>query len=143
MKIRAVNVKQALDELPVLKGRTPKTTASEADPSFATLSTFDQNGGVFVGSFEGRSAWERHSRGDEFVQIVAGSTRLTILADGQQQIFEMKEGMVTVVPQGCWHHFDAPEGVSVLTVTPQPTDHSADDPVLSGNVATDFPQNTK
>ncbi|MBB3064967.1 cupin domain-containing protein [Limibacillus halophilus] len=143
MKIRAVHVKQALDELPVLKGRTPQTTASDADPSFATLATFGKNGGVFVGSFEGRSAWERHSLGDELVQVVAGSTRLTILADGQQQIFEMKAGMVTVVPQGCWHRFDAPEGVSVLTVTPQPTDHSADDPVLSGNVATDFPQTTK
>jgi hypothetical protein len=32
--------------------------------------------------------------------------------------------MLTVVPQGCWHRFQAPHGVTVLTATPQPTDHA-------------------
>ncbi len=41
----------------------------------------------------------------------------------------LKAGMLTVVPQGCWHRFHAPHGVTLLTVTPQPTDHStAEDP---------------
>jgi hypothetical protein len=31
--------------------------------------------------------------------------------------------MITIVPQGIWHRFDAPEGVTMMTVTPQPTDH--------------------
>lgn len=33
--------------------------------------------------------------------------------------------MVIVVPQGHWHRFDAPDGVTVLSATPQPTDHTA------------------
>jgi mannose-6-phosphate isomerase-like protein (cupin superfamily) len=48
----------------------------------------------------------------------------------------MKAGMVTVVPQGCWHKFHAPAGVTVLTMTPQPTEHStADDPTQTGSEA--------
>lgn len=131
MKIKASDIKSALEKLPALEGRTPYTAASEAEPSFVTLATFDGDGGVFAGSFRGCSAWERHRNGDELVQIVAGRTQLTILADGDRLIFDMKEGMVTVVPRGCWHRFDAPEGVSVLTVTPQPTDHSAEYPIAS------------
>jgi hypothetical protein len=31
--------------------------------------------------------------------------------------------MVAIVPQGAWHHFEAPDEVSVMTATPQPTEH--------------------
>ena len=38
-------------------------------------------------------------------------------------------GMLIVVPQGHWHRFEAPGGVTLLSATPQPTDHtSAADP---------------
>jgi mannose-6-phosphate isomerase-like protein (cupin superfamily) len=40
-------------------------------------------------------------------------------------------GMIAVVPQGIWHRFDSPDGVTLMTATPQPTDHPAvhvDDP---------------
>jgi mannose-6-phosphate isomerase-like protein (cupin superfamily) len=41
----------------------------------------------------------------------------------------MKAGMLAVVPRGRWHRFQAPDGVTLLTATPQPTDHStAEDP---------------
>ena len=86
------------------------------------------DGGAFAGSFQGESAWERHTKGDELVHILDGATRLTILTDEGERVLEMKAGMLTVVPQGCWHRFEAPEGVTVLTVTPQPTDHSVGDP---------------
>ena len=67
--------------------------------------------------------------GDEMVQILAGATTLTILTDEGPQELEMKAGMVTVVPQGCWHRFKSATGVTVMTMTPQPTDHStAEDP---------------
>jgi hypothetical protein len=35
------------------------------------------------------------------------------------------------VPQNTWHRFEAPDGVSLMTATPQPTEHLAvtvDDP---------------
>jgi mannose-6-phosphate isomerase-like protein (cupin superfamily) len=41
----------------------------------------------------------------------------------------MTAGMMIVVPQGHWHQFHSPDGVTVMTVTPQPTEHiHADDP---------------
>jgi len=44
-----------------------------------------------------------------------------------------KDGMLTVVPRGRWHKFHAPTGVTVLTMTPQPTDLStAEDPREGG-----------
>ena len=37
--------------------------------------------------------------------------------------------MMIIVPQGCWHRFESEFGVQLMTVTPQPTDHTgADDP---------------
>jgi len=39
--------------------------------------------------------------------------------------------MVIVVPQNTWHRFEAPDGVSLVTATPQPTEHltfATDDP---------------
>jgi uncharacterized cupin superfamily protein len=128
MMVKAVHIETELARLPVLRGRKPDTPADEADKAFATLAEMG-DGGVFAGSFEGDSAWERHPKGDELVHILAGETRLTLLTDTGPQVLEMKAGMLTVVPQGCWHRFHAPGGVTVLTVTPQPTDHStAEDP---------------
>jgi hypothetical protein len=37
---------------------------------------------------------------------------------------EMTGGMLVVVPRGCWHRFQSQEGVTVLTMTPQPTEHT-------------------
>ena len=124
----AVNISDAIPALPVLRNRTPETQGPEADAAFATLAE-TQNGGVFAGSFDGESPWERHINGDELVHVLAGETRLTILTADDRTVLEMTAGMLTVVPQRCWHKFHAPTGVTVLTLTPQPTEHStADDP---------------
>ncbi len=140
---RAVDVSDAIAPLPVLRNRKPETQGPEggpeggpeADAAFATLAE-TRNGGVFAGSFEGESPWERHVNGDELVHVLDGETRLTILTGNDRTVLEMKAGMVTVVPQGCWHKFHAPAGVTVLTMTPQPTEHStADDPTQAGSEA--------
>lgn len=124
----AVDIKDALAGLPVLHERRPDTPADEAGKSFATLAT-TETGGVFAGSFQGESAWERHRNGDELVQVLAGECRLTIVTDDGPQELAMSAGMLTIVPRGCWHKFRAASGVTVMTMTPQPTDHStADDP---------------
>ena len=126
--VKAVDIQAELAKLPVLKMRGPDTTEEEADAAFATLAPF-RDGGVFAGSFDGQSPWERHPKGDEIVQVLAGATTLTVLTDEGPQVLEMTAGMVTVVPQGCWHRFNAPDGVTVMTATPQPTDHTfAEDP---------------
>ena len=126
--VKAVDIEAALAGLPVPQRRRADTPEDEAAAAFATLADF-RDGGVFAGSFAGESPWERHSKGDELVHILAGATTLTVLTDDGPQVLEMKAGMLTVVPQGCWHRFHAPKGVTVLTATPQPTDHStAEDP---------------
>lgn len=125
---KAVNIEAALAGRPVLEGRTRHTTVEEAAPSFATLAPF-RDGAVFAGRFEGSSAWERHPNGDELVHVLDGATTLTVVIDDEMQVFEMTGGMLVVVPRGCWHRFEAPEGVTVLTMTPRPTEHTtAEDP---------------
>jgi len=126
--VNAVNIEAALAELPVLSGRAPDTPEAEVAAAFATLAAFG-DGALFAGSFSGASQWERHPKGDELVHVLKGATTLTILSDDDRTVLDMTAGMLTVVPQGRWHRFHAPGGVTVLTVTPQPTDHSsAEDP---------------
>jgi mannose-6-phosphate isomerase-like protein (cupin superfamily) len=120
---KAIDINAILDTLTPLSCRGPETTEEEANAAFATLAPMN-NGAVFTGSFDGSSPWERHGGGDELVHILAGQTRLTILSENSEDVLDLKAGMMTVVPKGCWHRFHAPDGVTVLTVTPQPTDHS-------------------
>ena len=128
MSVKAIDIEAELATLPVLHGRSPETPADKAAEAFATLAAF-RDGSVFAGRFSGESPWERHPKGDELVHILSGETTLTILTDDGPQVLEMKAGMLTVVPRGCWHRFRAPDGVTVLTATPLPTDHStAEDP---------------
>ncbi|MDZ4735723.1 MAG: cupin domain-containing protein [Rhodospirillaceae bacterium] len=124
---KPVHIATELARLSVLRDRRPDTPEEEAEKAFATLADFG-NGAIFAGSFAGSSAWERHDHGDELVQILAGETTLTILAHDGDQELHLSAGMLTVVPQGCWHRFHAPDGVPVLTATPQPTVHSTTDP---------------
>lgn len=126
--VKAVDIESALSSLEIMEGRTPHSPEEEVNEAFATLAPFD-SGGVFVGAFVGDSPWERHAAGDELVHIIKGTAQLIILSDGGEQTLTLGAGMVTVVPKGLWHRFHAPNGVTVLTATPQPTEHSvADDP---------------
>jgi len=125
---KAIDIEAALAPLPVLRGRRPDTPEAEAGVAFARLAETRQ-GAVFAGSFEGESAWERHRGGDELVQVLKGQTRLTILTAAGPEVLELRAGMLVVVPQGAWHRFHASRGVTVLTMTPLPTEHStADEP---------------
>jgi mannose-6-phosphate isomerase-like protein (cupin superfamily) len=126
--IRAVDITAQLAALPVLRERRPDTPADEVRAAFATLAPF-RDGSIFAGRFSGETAWERHGKGDELVQILDGAATLTIMTDDGPRSFELRPGMLIVVPQGHWHRFEAPAGVTVLSATPQPTEHtSAPDP---------------
>jgi mannose-6-phosphate isomerase-like protein (cupin superfamily) len=130
--LKTVDIAVELEKLTFLDGRTKDTSSDEEEGSFADLSRY-RDGGVFVGGFSGESPWERHVNGDELVQVLEGKTTLTILAPDGPESFEMGKGMLIVVPQGHWHRFKSKGGVTVLTVTPQPTQHStAEDPRTAG-----------
>ena len=120
--ITILNLKAELGKLKMLQGRTPTTSAAERQGAFAKLAEY-RDGGIFTAKFAGRGPWERHQKGDELVQIVDGATTMHLItADGPQSL-QLTAGMIVIVPQGTWHHFEAPDGVTLLMATPQPTEH--------------------
>lgn len=121
--IKAVDIKAELASVSVLRGRSRHTTAAESKAAFAVLAPF-RDGGIFAGSFSGESPWERHQQGDELVHVLAGAATLTIMTAEGPQSFALTAGMLIVVPQGHWHRFHAPDQVTVLSATPQPTEHT-------------------
>jgi mannose-6-phosphate isomerase-like protein (cupin superfamily) len=127
-----LDLKSTLAKMPMLQGRGPETTEAErqASGAFVTLAPF-RDGNIYSAKFSGHAAWERHPNGDELVQIVDGSTTVDIIVDDKVETHELSAGTTVVVPQGAWHRFHAPNGVSIVTATPRPTEHltvDAEDP---------------
>ena len=122
-----VDLHESLQALSFLRDRTPDTTDEQAGDAFGRLADY-RDGAIFISHWAGTSEWERHPVGDEIVMIVDGATTLTMLVDGEERAHKMGAGELVVVPQGTWHRFDTPVEVKVLTVTPQPTEHTAGQP---------------
>jgi mannose-6-phosphate isomerase-like protein (cupin superfamily) len=117
-------------KLKMLRGRTPETPEADRKGAFARLAPY-RDSAINAAKFSGEGPWERHVNGDEIVQVVDGATTLHIMFEDGPQSFALKAGMVVIVPQGKWHRFEAPDGVSLMTTTPQPTQHltfAIDDP---------------
>ncbi len=126
-KATAITLNDSFNQVTFLEGRTPETTDEESENSFTMLSEY-RDGGVFITHYSGFSEWEMHPKGDEFVQVVEGKTTLILLIDDQEQSNPMVAGQLLVVPQNVWHRFESPNGVKVLTITPQPTEHRIERP---------------
>ncbi len=126
-KSQPVSLHGVLNSLTFLGNRTPKTTPQESAGAFATVAAY-RDGGIFVGHYAGDSAWERHANGDEIVMVIEGETTLFLLEDGQEHANRLTKDELCVVPQNTWHRFETPDGVKILTVTPQPTEHSTERP---------------
>ncbi len=121
---RAIDIEAELGKLKFLENRT---RFSDTAGTFARVAEY-RDGAIFTGGFSGVSQWERHPNGDEIVQVLKGSTTISlILPDGAEDRLEVKAGMFAVVPRGAWHQFHAPDGVTIMTTTPQPTEHIADE----------------
>ena len=123
-----ISIDDAVAALTLLPNRTPTTTVEQSRDAFTLLSTY-REGGIFVGHWAGSSEWERHTVGDEIVMVIEGETTITFLSDAGERSAPLAAGELVIVPRGTWHRFDTPRGVKVLSVTPQPTDHSPDRPV--------------
>jgi uncharacterized protein len=122
-----LSIADALGRLTFRGDRTPTTTDAEMAGAFASLSDY-RDGAVYVGHWAGRSEWERHPEGDEIVMVIAGATTLFTLHGDEERAHPLGSGELLVVPQGTWHRFETPDGVQVLSVTPQPSDHQPDRP---------------
>ena len=119
-----INLTAELAKLTMLRDRTPHTTRAERQGSSRSLAEY-RDGAIFITSFAGEGGWERHSNGGEIVHIIGGNTTLHLMTENGPETLEMSAGMIAIVPQGTWHRFSSPAGVTLMTVTPQPTDHPA------------------
>ena len=120
--ISVVDLKAAFAKLTMLEGRTPTSSDAERRGAFERVAPY-RDGAIFTAKFAGTSAWERHPQGDEIVQIVDGATTLHLMTAEGRQSLALRAGMMAIVPQNTWHQFEAPDGVCVMTATPQPTEH--------------------
>lgn len=118
-----IHVLNAFEGLKFLAQRTPTTSEQASKDSFRRLCDY-RNGGVFISTFAGRSEWERHPNGDELVMVMEGETHIVLLEGHDEVQHALCVGELIVVPQNAWHRFET-EGVKLLTLTPQPTDHSS------------------
>ncbi len=132
--VTAVDLKAELAKLTMLKNRTPASSDAERAGAFGRIAPY-RDGAIFTASFSGKSAWERHPQGDEIVHIIEGSTTMNLITEDGRQSLEMTAGMLTVVPRNAWHQFVAPDGVRLMTATPQPTEHVRQDVEDPRNVA--------
>ncbi|MGH7062138.1 MAG: cupin domain-containing protein [Stellaceae bacterium] len=117
-----LDVNAELAKIEMLRGRTPETPPEACEGSFARLAPY-RDSAINLAKFSGEGPWERHPNGDEIVQVVDGAAILHIMLEDGPQSFPIRAGMVVVVPQGSWHRFVAPDGVALMTTTPQPTQH--------------------
>ncbi len=126
-KATPIPIEAAFDRLRFLTDRTPETSDEEAEGAFAMLSEY-RDGGIFIGHYAGNSQWERHSNGDEIVFVVEGETTLILLVKDKEIPNMLGQGELLVVPKNTWHRFETSKAVKIMSVTPQPTDHSIERP---------------
>jgi quercetin dioxygenase-like cupin family protein len=110
--------------------RTPNSPEAERRKGLAQLAPY-RDGAIFTSKFSGTGGWERHPGGDEIVYVIEGATMLRSMTEEGPQEQELRAGMMVVVPRGIWHRFESPAGVTLVSVTPLPTDHpevDVDDP---------------
>jgi mannose-6-phosphate isomerase-like protein (cupin superfamily) len=111
--------------------RTPQSTREETKGSVARLAAY-RDGLLLAIKASGKDHWERHLTGDELIHILDGAATLEIVCeDGPPRSFELRAGMIAVIPQGAWHRALSSEGKTEMTATPFPGDHielEVDDP---------------
>lgn len=120
---------EILNQLTHLSNRTPEMAfAGEADSVFSDIAPY-RDGVISVGYYSGNTEWERHPSGDEIVMAIEGNTTLVLLIKGAQHRVALHPAELVVVPQGYWHRFETSTQLKIMSVTPQPTEHSLETPV--------------
>jgi mannose-6-phosphate isomerase-like protein (cupin superfamily) len=111
--------------------RTPGSTAADRKGSVARLASY-RDGLLLAIKASGKDHWERHLTGDELIHILDGTATLEIVCDdGPPRSFELRAGMIAVIPQGAWHRFLYSEGATQIAATPLPgedIEFDVDDP---------------
>jgi quercetin dioxygenase-like cupin family protein len=116
-----IDLNAELAKLTMFHGRTPQTTFADRKGSAAALAPY-RDGMLSVTKFAGKGHWERHLAGDELIHVLAGAAMLEMLSGDRLQSFMLGAGMVAINPQGAWHRFSSADGVTLLAVTPNPSE---------------------
>jgi mannose-6-phosphate isomerase-like protein (cupin superfamily) len=130
MMLTVLDLDAEFQRLEMLSGRRPETPEADRRKAFRRLAPY-RDSAINIAKFQGEGPWERHPNGDEIVQVVDGRVTFYLMTENGPQAHPLKAGMLVIVPQGAWHRFAAPDGVSLMTATPQPTQHltfAIDDP---------------
>ena len=124
-----IDLNAELAKLTMFRGLTPTTTRAERRGSATLLGPY-RDGILFAGKDAGTSHWEDHAE-DELVHVLDGTKILDIVCDdGPPKSFEVRAGMIAIVPKGTWHRFRSTEGGTIWSAT-LPGDHielDVDDP---------------
>ena len=103
--------------------RTPTSPAHDRRKGLSQLAPY-RDGAIFTSKFSGTGGWERHPNGDEIVHVIEGAPLLRLLPDeGSQTLLELSAGTMVIVPEGMWHRFESATGVTLMSITPLPTEH--------------------
>jgi mannose-6-phosphate isomerase-like protein (cupin superfamily) len=116
-----IDLDAELAKLTMFRGRTPQSTMADRKGSGARLAPY-RDGALFTTKFAGKGHWESHLAGDELIHILDGTATLEIVGEDRPQSFALRAGMLAVIPQGAWHRFHSPEGVTLMTATPSPSE---------------------
>jgi quercetin dioxygenase-like cupin family protein len=125
-----IDLNAELLKLTMFRGRTPRSTMADRKGSSARLASY-RDGTLSITKFAGKGHWECHLAGDELIHILDGTATLEMLGEDGPQSFALRTGMIAVNPQGAWHRFSSADGVTLLAVTPSPSeviDLDVDDP---------------
>ena len=116
-----IDLNAELAKLTMFRGLTPQTTRAERSGSGAVLGPY-REGILFAGKFAGTTHWETHPE-DELVHVLDGTKTLDIVCgDGPPRSFELRAGMIFIVPKDAWHRFRSPAGGTTWSAT-IPGDH--------------------
>jgi mannose-6-phosphate isomerase-like protein (cupin superfamily) len=116
-----IDLNAELAKLTMFRGRTPRSTMADRKGSGARLASY-RDGALFTTKFAGKGHWESHLTGDELIHTLDGAATLEIVREDRPQSFALRAGMIAVIPQGAWHRFHSPDGVTLMTATPSPSE---------------------
>ncbi len=124
----AINLQAELKRLPGMKGRTADTGSSELEGTAFGPTYPYRDGFISTVKFSGRSSWEKHE-GDEILLIAEGAGYLLLIDDNGFVVpRSLSTNLMIVVPAHAWHQIESDEGITLVTVSPQPTLHQVERP---------------
>ncbi len=117
-----IDLNAELAKLTMFRSRTPQSTMADRKGSAVRLASY-RDGGLSITKFAGKGHWERHLPGDELIHVLEGAATLEIVCDdGPPQSLALSARMIAVNPQGVWHRFQSSHGLTLMILTPSPSE---------------------